>query len=81
VPVKYKHVVSYATKEGKPHLVVDRMFENGHVDFCTHFELPEVKSEKEGLALMARVAEWLGNTLCIDNPEFRAHIKLETEKG
>jgi hypothetical protein len=81
VLVKYKRVVSYATKDGKPHLVVDRLFENGRSDFCTHYELPEVKNEEEGLVLMGKVAEWLGNTLCIDNPEFRAHIKLESAKG
>ena len=79
--MKDKHVVSYSLKDGKPYVVVDRVFESGRVDFCTHYELPEVKDEKEGIELMGKVAEWLGNTLCIDNPEFRAHIKLETEAG
>ncbi len=80
--MKYKHVVSYSVKDGKPYVVVDRVFESGRVDFCTHYELQEVKNEEEGIELMGKVAaEWLGNTLCIDNPEFRAHIKLETEAG
>ena len=78
--MNYKHIVSYSKKDGKPHMVVDRLFESGRIDFCTQYELPEVQNEKEGFELMRKVADWLGNTLCIDNPEFRAHIKIETEK-
>ncbi|HSD95849.1 MAG TPA: hypothetical protein VLB06_01790 [Sulfuricaulis sp.] len=77
--MKYKHVVYYSEKDGKTFLVVDRLFESGRHDFCTHYELPNVRNEKEGFELMGKVSEWLGNTLCIDNPEFRAHIKIETE--
>ena len=78
--VTYKHVVYLAEKDGKPYLVVDRLFESGRQDFCTHMELPHVSDEREGFALMQKVSEWLGNTLCIDNPQFRAHIGIEPDE-
>lgn len=77
----YEHVVYYVEKDGKAYLAVDRLFQDGRRDFCTHFELQQVTDETAGFALMDKAADWLGNTLCIDNPSFRKHIKIQTESS
>ena len=75
--MKYEHLVYMAEKDGKPHIIVDRVEGNGRRHFCTHYELPTVQSEDEGFDLMEKVASWLGNTLLIDCPNFRRHIGIE----
>ena len=75
--MKYEHRVSVALKDGRPHVIIDRVEPNGRRHFCTHYALPDVTTEKEGLALMDRVAEWLGNSLLVDSQDFRKHIGLE----
>ena len=78
--MKYEHLVSVGDKDGKRHIIIDRVEPDGRRHFCTHYELPEVNSEKEGFDLMQKAAEWLGNSLLIDSPEFRKHIGLEKDK-
>ena len=75
--MRYDHLVYFTRKDGAVFLAIDRVFEGGRRDFCTHMELPAVESEAAGFELMDKVAEWLGNSICIDNPEFRRHIKVE----
>lgn len=73
----YEHLVYFTHKDGKPHLAIDRLFSNGRRDFCTHYQLPPVTDERAGFELMDKVAAWLGNTLCIDSPQFRQHTHIE----
>jgi len=75
--VNYQHVVYFTQKDGVPHVAIDRLLPDGTRDFCTHYLLPVVAGEKAGFELMDKVAAWLGNTLCIDNPQFREHIRIE----
>ena len=75
--MKYEHLVRVSNKDGKPHIIIDRVEPNGRRHFYTHYEFPYVNGEKEGFDLMKKAAEWLGNSLLIDSPEFRKHIGLE----
>lgn len=75
--MNYKHLVYFTHKDGAPHLVIDRLLPDGRRDFCTHHKLPPVADESHGVELMDKVAAWLGNTLCIDNPQFRQHVHME----
>jgi ABC-type phosphonate transport system ATPase subunit len=79
--VKYKHLVYIEEKDGKPHVIIDRVEDNGRRHFCTHMELPPVKSEQDGWSLMGRVADWLGHSLLVDSPAFREHIGIEDDEG
>jgi hypothetical protein len=76
--VNYEHLVYFTNKDGKAYLAIDRRMPDGRRDFCTHYELPAVADEQAGFALMEQVANWLGNTLCVDNPQFRQHIRIES---
>ena len=73
----YEHLVYFTQKDGIPHLAIDRLFSDGRRDFCTHYPLSSVADEAAGFELMDKVAAWLGNTLCIDSPQFRQHIRIE----
>jgi len=73
----FEHRVYVQEKDGKVYVCVDRILENDRRHFVTHHELSAVKSEGDGFELMEKVASWLGNTLLIDNPDFRKHILIE----
>jgi hypothetical protein len=77
----YRHFVYYTHKDGVPYLVIDRLFPDGRRDFCVHHQLPPVADESQGFVLMDKVAAWLGNMLCIDNPQFRQHVHIEPAAG
>ena len=77
LPVNYQHLVYFTQKDGMPHVAIDRLLPDGKRDFCTHYPLPAVDSDEAGFELMDKVAAWLGNTLCIDNPQLRQHIRIE----
>jgi hypothetical protein len=79
--VDYEHVVYFTHKDGLPYIAIDRVFPNGRRDFCTHCQLSAVADEASGLELMDKISSWLGNTLCIDNPQFRQHIHIEPKAG
>ena len=77
---EYEHIVYVIEKDGANYVAVDRLWANRRRDFCTHIELSEISSEQEGWELMDKVADWLGHTLLIDNPDFRRHIGIESEE-
>ena len=72
--MNYEHIVYLEVKDGIPHICVDRLFENGKRAFMTHHKLTQSLGDNDGFELMSKAAEWLGNSLLIDNPAFREHI-------
>ena len=74
--MKYEHVIYFEIKDGQKFLCIDRVFESGKRDFMTHYELPEAQGESEAFDVMSKVAEWLGNSVLIDSPEFRSHVGI-----
>ena len=77
----HKHIVYVTQRDGKTYLVVDRQFDPLPQHFCSHFELPPAKNSDEGLKLMHKAADWLGNLLCMDNPDFRTHIGIDPKRN
>lgn len=78
--MKYEQIVYFKFEQGISYIAVDYLFADGRRVFQTHYELPEVADEEEGFNMMAKAAEWLGNSLLISAPEFRKHIGIEGEE-
>ena len=70
--INYEHIVYIEEKEGQPFLCIDRLFAGGRRDFCTHMPIRGSSSEEEGFGLLDEAADWLGHSICIDSPSFRA---------
>lgn len=75
--MKYEHVVYLEEKEGYLHLCIAPLFDNGQRGFITHRKLGKTSGDIEGFELMCKVAEWLGNSLLIDSPQFRNYIRID----
>lgn len=74
--MSHEHLIYLENKEGKTFLCIDRLLPSGRREFMTHMELPNTEGDSEGFDLMAKSAEWLGNSVLIDSPSFRQHIGI-----
>lgn len=72
--MSYEHVVYIEEKHGERYLCIDRLLHSGRREFMTHMALPETKGDDAGFELMGKSADWLGNSILIDSPQFREHI-------
>ena len=79
--MQYEHVVYVKEKDGKTYLCIDRLLNSGRREFMTHKELTPTNNETEGVDLLSKASEWLGNSTLIDSPAFRNHIGIEDENS
>jgi len=76
--IKYSHLITVEKVEGEWKIRVDRVFEDGKVDFCAHIDLPQ-SNENNKWDLFEIASCNLGKYICIDSPGVRSHFKLDEE--
>ena len=71
----YSHKVSSIQKDGKWYVRIERMLEDGRIEYLNDHELPECNSDNKW-DLFEETMSVIGKTIGIDSPGVREHFKV-----
>ena len=74
--LQYSHLITVEGTSDGYRIRVDRVFEDGRIDFCINIDLPTYVSGREWDAF-DQVATHLGKYICIDSSGVRDHFGID----